>query len=105
MDYHSIYRPLRRRENQVLQLLGDGCSTADIAQYLRIGDGTVVTYYSELKACTGTSTMKDLRRMARRWQNGELQIVVPIKREILHGEGLPEIAAIPGSHGPAGREV
>lgn len=81
MKQICLRRPLSRRLNQVLQLLGDGLNGEQIAKRLGIGVGTVWTYFGHLKNRLGVSNLQDARRLARKWEIGELRIFVPIERE------------------------
>lgn len=57
--------PLTSRERQILRLAGDGGSTADIAQELRLSEGTVRNYLSEAISKLGAANRTDAARIAR----------------------------------------
>lgn len=57
--------PLTDRERQILRRAGEGESTADIAQSLRLSDGTVRNYLSEAIAKLGASNRVEAARLAR----------------------------------------
>jgi DNA-binding NarL/FixJ family response regulator len=55
---------LSQREEQILDMLGKGETSADIAAALRISVRTVETYYARIIEKTGFSGMKELRKHA-----------------------------------------
>ena len=57
--------PLTDRERQVLRLAGDGRSGAEIADELRLSEGTVRNYLSEAISKVGGSNRVDAARIAR----------------------------------------
>ncbi len=57
--------PLSDRERQILQRAGDGRSSAEIAQELRLSEGTVRNYLSEAIAKLGAANRTDAARIAR----------------------------------------
>jgi two-component system response regulator DesR len=57
--------PLSDRERHILQLAGDGRSSADIAATLRLSEGTVRNYLSEAIAKLGAANRIDAARIAR----------------------------------------
>ena len=57
--------PLSDRERQILQRAGDGRSSAEIAQELRLSEGTVRNYLSEAMAKLGAANRTDAARIAR----------------------------------------
>ena len=57
--------PLSDRERQVLQRAGDGRSSAEIAAELRLSEGTVRNYLSEVIAKLGAANRTDAARIAR----------------------------------------
>ena len=62
-------RELYNREFQVLQLLGRGCSTKEIAQELGISPKTVESYRESLKKKLGVPDSLTLVRLATLWEN------------------------------------
>lgn len=57
--------PLSDRERRILQLAGDGRSSAEIAAELRLSEGTVRNYLSEVIAKLGAANRTDAARIAR----------------------------------------
>lgn len=57
--------PLSDRERQILQRAGDGRSSAEIANELRLSEGTVRNYLSEAIAKLGATNRTDAARIAR----------------------------------------
>jgi two-component system response regulator DesR len=57
--------PLSDRERQVLRLAGEGRSGAEIAEALRLSDGTVRNYLSEAISKVGGKNRVDAARIAR----------------------------------------
>jgi len=57
--------PLSDRERQILQRAGDGRSSVDIAKELRLSEGTVRNYLSEVIAKLGAANRIDAARIAR----------------------------------------
>ena len=57
--------PLSDRERKILQLAGDGRSSAEIAAELRLSEGTVRNYLSEVIAKLGAANRTDAARIAR----------------------------------------
>jgi two-component system response regulator DesR len=57
--------PLSDRERKILQLAGDGRSSAEIATELRLSEGTVRNYLSEAIAKLGAANRTDAARIAR----------------------------------------
>lgn len=57
--------PLTDRERQVLRSAADGSSTADIAEELRLSEGTVRNYLSEAISKVGGRNRVDAARIAR----------------------------------------
>jgi two-component system, NarL family, response regulator DesR len=57
--------PLSDRERQVLRLAGEGRSGAEIAEELRLSDGTVRNYLSEAISKVGGKNRVDAARIAR----------------------------------------
>ncbi|HEX5693717.1 MAG TPA: response regulator transcription factor [Arenimonas sp.] len=57
--------PLTERERQVLRLAGEGIKTADIAQRLHLGQGTVRNYLSEAIGKLGAENRIEAYRSAR----------------------------------------
>ena len=76
-----IWRPLTRRENQLLQLVGDGLTDRASAQRLGIGLGTARTYLGQMRVRLHVSSLPEVRRVARDWSAGKLEIYVRMKRE------------------------
>jgi two-component system, NarL family, response regulator DesR len=57
--------PLSDRERQILRLAGDGRSSAEIATELRLSEGTVRNYLSEVIAKLSAANRVDAARIAR----------------------------------------
>ena len=57
--------PLSDRERQILQRAGDGRSSAEIAAELRLSEGTVRNYLSDVIAKLGAANRIDAARIAR----------------------------------------
>ncbi len=57
--------PLTDRERQILQRAGEGRSSSEIAQDLRLSEGTVRNYLSEAIAKLGATNRVDAARIAR----------------------------------------
>lgn len=57
--------PLTDRERHILQLAGDGRSSAEIAHQLHLSEGTVRNYLSEAISKLGASNRTDAARIAR----------------------------------------
>lgn len=57
--------PLTDRERQVLRLAGDGFPTSDIAEKLRLSEGTVRNYLSEAISKLGAANRTEAARIAR----------------------------------------
>ena len=57
--------PLNDRERQILQRAGDGRTSAEIAADLRLSEGTVRNYLSEVIAKLGAANRVDAARIAR----------------------------------------
>src|SRR5689334_12152752 len=57
--------PLTDRERQVLRLAAEGMSTADIAEQIGLGDGTVRNYLSEAISKMGAANRVEAARIAR----------------------------------------
>ncbi len=57
--------PLTNRERQILRRAGDGESTAELAQSLRLTEGTVRNYLSEAISKLGASSRFEAARLAR----------------------------------------
>jgi DNA-binding CsgD family transcriptional regulator len=68
--------PLSRRETEVLQLLGDGKTTAEIAAKLKINMKTVQAYCGRLKQKLHAANINRLIRIAVLWRAGAIEIVV-----------------------------
>lgn len=67
---------LSRRETEVLRLLGDGKTTAEIAAKLKISLKTVNAYCSRLKKKLDAAKFNQLLRIAVLWRAGVAEIVV-----------------------------
>jgi DNA-binding NarL/FixJ family response regulator len=67
---------LSQCETEVLRLLGDGKTTAEIAKKLKIPMKTVQEYCARLKKKLGTATFYQLVRIAVLWRAGVAEIVV-----------------------------
>lgn len=57
--------PLSDRERQILQRAGDGRSSAEIAAELRLSEGTIRNYFSEVISKLGAANRTDAARVAR----------------------------------------
>ena len=57
--------PLNDRERQVLRLAGDGTSSLDIANELKLSEGTVRNYLSEAISKLGAANRVEAARIAR----------------------------------------
>ena len=57
--------PLTDRERQVLRLAGDGMTSAEIAEQLRLSEGTVRNYLSEAISKLGAANRIEAARIAR----------------------------------------
>lgn len=57
--------PLTDRERQALRLAGEGLTSGDIAQQLRLSEGTVRNYLSEAISKLGASNRVEAARLAR----------------------------------------
>ena len=57
--------PLTDRERQVLRLAGEGSTSGDIAEKLRLSEGTVRNYLSEAISKLGATNRVDAARIAR----------------------------------------
>lgn len=57
--------PLTDRERQVLRLAGDGSPTSDIAERLKLSEGTVRNYLSEAISKLGAGNRTEAARIAR----------------------------------------
>ena len=67
---------LSRRETEVLRLLGDGKTTAEIAAKLKISLKTVQAYCARLKQKLDAAKFNQLIRIAVLWRAGVAEIVV-----------------------------
>ena len=67
---------LSERETEVLRLLGDGRTTADIAAKLTISLKTVNEYCARLKKKLDAAKFNQLLRIAVLWRAGVAEIVV-----------------------------
>ena len=67
---------LSGRETEVMRLLGDGKTTAEIAKKLKISMKTVQAYCGRLKQKLGAATFIQLIRIAVLWRAGVAEIVV-----------------------------
>ncbi len=74
----NTFRPLTPRTNEVFRCLGKGMTADETADELRIGKGTVRTYYGHLKSRLRIRDMKQLRYLARLWETGMLRILSKI---------------------------
>lgn len=63
---------LSHRETQVLRMLGDGLSTQQISQALRVSVSTIGTYRERIKAKLALSGVRDLDDAARDYVAGRL---------------------------------
>jgi DNA-binding CsgD family transcriptional regulator len=67
---------LSQRETEVLRLLGDGKTTLEIAEKLKISMKTVQAYNGRLKQKLDTANINRLIRIAVLWRAGVAEIVV-----------------------------
>jgi DNA-binding CsgD family transcriptional regulator len=67
---------LSQRETEVLRLLGDGKTTAEIAAKLKLSLKTVNTYCARLKSKLDAPKFNQLIRIAVLWRAGVAEIVV-----------------------------
>jgi DNA-binding CsgD family transcriptional regulator len=67
---------LSRRETEVLRLLGDGKTTAEIAAKLKISLKTVNEYCARLKQKLDAAKFNRLLRIAVLWRAGVAEIIV-----------------------------
>jgi DNA-binding CsgD family transcriptional regulator len=72
---------LSQRETDVLRLLGDGETTAEIAAKLKISLKTVNEYCARLKTKLDADKFNQLIRIAALWRAGVAEIVVRSMRE------------------------
>jgi DNA-binding NarL/FixJ family response regulator len=63
-DLEEITRALSERERQVLDLLGEGCDTCEIASRLRLSVKTIETYRARIKEKLGIRNKTGLLRTA-----------------------------------------
>jgi DNA-binding CsgD family transcriptional regulator len=71
---------LSGRETEVMRLLGDGKTTAEIAKKLKLSIKTVQEYCNRLKQKMGAANIRQLVRIAVLWRAGVAEIVVkPIR--------------------------
>ena len=66
---------LSERETEVMRLLGDGKTTAEIAKKLKISLKTVQAYCARLKQKLDTAKFSRLLRIAVLWRAGVAEIV------------------------------
>ena len=74
-EIHANAR-LSGRETEVMRLLGDGKTTAEIAAKLRISLKTVNEYCARLKKKLDAAKFNQLLRIAVLWRAGVAEIVV-----------------------------
>jgi DNA-binding CsgD family transcriptional regulator len=67
---------LSGRETEVMRLLSDGKTTAEIATKLKISLKTVNEYCARLKQKMGAANIRQLARIAVLWRAGVAEIVV-----------------------------
>ena len=72
---------LSLRETQVLQLLGDGKTTNEIAAELKITVKAVQDFYQKLKRKLRAENINQLIRIALLWREGFVEIVVKATRD------------------------
>jgi DNA-binding CsgD family transcriptional regulator len=68
----DINRPLSPRERQILQLLGEGKSTVELARQLRRSPKTTQALCTRIKSKIGISSFGELMRIAVLWREGKL---------------------------------
>ena len=68
--------PLSRRKTEVLRLFGDGKTTAEIADKLKLGIKTVQAYCGRLKRKLHAANLNQLIRIGVLWRAGAAEIVV-----------------------------
>jgi len=73
--------PLSRRETEVLRLFGDGKTTVEIADKLKLGIKTVQAYCGRLKQKLHAANIYRLIRIAVLWGAGAAEIIVKGTRE------------------------
>lgn len=61
---HAAAPELSRQQQQLFELLGQGCTTEEIAARLHVSPRTVETYCTRLMDKLGVNGMKELRRQA-----------------------------------------
>lgn len=66
-DGTSVGKVLSAQEQAVLESLGRGLTTAQIARTLGISEKTVGSYYERIKSKRNLSHMRDLARKAYDW--------------------------------------
>jgi len=75
---NQIYAAARlsRRETEVLRLFGDGKTTAETAEALKLGMKTVQVFCERLKQKMGAANIRQLVRIAVLWRAGVAEIAV-----------------------------
>jgi DNA-binding CsgD family transcriptional regulator len=85
--------PLSRRETEVLRLFGDGKTTAEIADKLKLGIKTVQAYCGRLKQKLHAANINRLIRIAVLWRADAAEIIVKGTRE---RAGRKQVARVSG---------
>jgi DNA-binding CsgD family transcriptional regulator len=68
----DINRPLSPGERQILELLGEGKTTVQVARQLRCSPKTTQTVCTRIKSKIGISSFAQLMRIAVLWREGKL---------------------------------
>ena len=88
-----VTAPLSRRETDVLRVIGDGKTTAEIAKKLRLSMKTVQEYCARLKRKLHAVNKNQLIRIAVLWRAGVTEIVVKGTRESVSRRPVVDVSA------------